>query len=271
MHPLVNVAIQAARKGGNSLIRSSRRLNELNIEIKGRNDFVSDADRQAEALIIDEIRKHYPDHAILAEESGAHAGGEVTWIIDPLDGTTNFLHDFPVYAVSIGVQVDGKLAHGVVYDPMRQELFTASRGDGAQVDGRRIRVSGRRNLQESLIGTGFPYRDKSNVLEHHLAMLRTVLEGTAGVRRAGAAALDLADVAAGRLDAFWEFGLQPWDLAAGALLVREAGGIVSAVDGSEAFLETGHVLAGSPKIYAALAQLFTRKHGAWLKELGAAS
>ncbi|MEM9172464.1 MAG: inositol monophosphatase family protein [Pseudomonadota bacterium] len=272
MHPLLNVAIQAARKGGNSLIRSQRRLNELNIESKGLNDFVSEADRQAERAIIDEIRKHYPEHAILAEESGEHPGKDVTWIIDPLDGTTNFIHDLPVYAVSIGVLIDGKLSQAVVYDPDRQELFTASKGDGAQLEGRKIRVSGRRQLIDSLVATGFPYRDHADDrLDHHIKMLRTVLDATAGVRRGGSAALDLAYVAAGRLDAFWEFGLKAWDVAAGALLIREAGGIVSGIDGSESFLHATHILAGTPKIYAGVAQLFMRHHGDWLRQFASAN
>ena len=257
MHALLNVAVSAARKGGNHLIRAQRRLDELNIESKGRNDFVSEADRQAERAIIDEIRKHYPEHAILAEESGASEGDEVQWIIDPLDGTNNFVHNFPVYCVSIGVNVAGRMSHGVVYDPLRQEIFTASRGDGAQLDGRRIRVSGRRLLTDALVGTGFPYRgDQAAGLDNYLALLKIMLQNTAGVRRPGAAALDLAYVAAGRLDAFWEFGLRIWDVAAGALLIREAGGIVSGVDGSENYLDGGHILAATPKVYAAMAKLF---------------
>jgi myo-inositol-1(or 4)-monophosphatase len=256
MHPLLNVATLAARKGGDSLVRSMRRLDELNVSRKGRNDYVSDADRQAEDAIIYTIRKHYPDHAIIAEESGDHAGSDITWIIDPLDGTTNYLHAFPVYCVSIAVREKERVTHGVVYDPLRQEMFTASRGAGAQLEGRKIRVSGRRELSESLIGTGFPYRaGQSGGLDIYLAMLRAVLQKTSGVRRAGAAALDLAYVAGGRLDGFWELGLKPWDVAAGALLIQEAGGIVTGIDGSDDYLERGHILAGSPKILAALARL----------------
>ncbi|MEL6870373.1 MAG: inositol monophosphatase family protein [Pseudomonadota bacterium] len=268
MHALLNVAIQAARKGGDSLLRSQRRLHELNIESKGRNDFVSEADRIAEAKIIEEIRKHYPEHAILAEESGEQRGRDVTWIIDPLDGTNNFLHSFPVYAVSIGVEVEGRMSHGVIYDPMRQEIFSASRGDGAQLDGRRVRVSGRRVLSDALIGTGFPYRAGQEAgIDTYLSMLKKVLENTAGIRRAGAAALDLAYVASGRLDGFWEFGLKPWDIAAGALMIREAGGIVSGLDGSEQYLASGHILCGSPKIYTALARLFGNYSGERIKAL----
>ena len=268
MHALLNVAIQAARKGGDQLLRSQRRLHELNVQSKGRNDFVSEADRMAEDKIIEEIRKHYPEHAILAEESGARAGDDVTWIIDPLDGTTNFLHNFPVFCVSVACKVGEHLSHGVIYDPLRQEMFTASRGEGAQLDGRRIRVSGRAQLSESLIGTGFPYRaGQGEGLDHFLGLLKIVLKNTAGVRRPGAAALDLAYVAAGRLDGFWEFGLKPWDIAAGALIIREAGGIVSGIDGSEDFLDRGHILAASPKIYVAMAKLFSQRAGNAIKVL----
>ena len=258
MHPLLNVAVMAARKAGAVLIRSLNKLDKLNVQEKGRNDYVSDADLAAEKAVIETIHKHYPDHAILAEESGETGESDTVWIIDPLDGTTNFLHGFPVFAVSIGVQVNGRVEHAVVYDPVRQELFTASRGAGAQLDGRRIRISGQTKLERSLIGTGFPYKLMQEEMTPYLKMLETVLRNTAGVRRPGAAALDLAYVAAGRLDAFWETNLNAWDLAAGSLIIREAGGIVSGLDGSEDFLETGHVLAGTPKIYAALAQLCAR-------------
>ena len=240
------------------LLRQLKQLDRIKVETKGRNDFVSDADRQAEAAIIDVILQHYPDHAILAEEGGAMGESDHVWIIDPLDGTTNFLHGFPVFCVSVAVQVRGRLEHGVIYDPLRQEMFTASRGEGAQLDGRRIRVASRRQLADALVGTGFPYRHREGGLAPYLAMLADVIRDSAGVRRPGAAALDLAYVAAGRLDGFWETGLKPWDLAAGALMIREAGGIVSGLDGSENFLESGHVLAGSPKIYAALARLAAR-------------
>ena len=255
MHALLNVAVMAARRAGSVLIRKMKNLEKLAVKQKGHNDYVSDADRAAEETVIDCIHKHYPDHAIHAEESGVQGESDTIWIIDPLDGTTNYLHGFPVFAVSIGVQVNGRMEHGVIYDPMRQELFTASRGQGAQVDGHRIRVSRRLHLEGSLIGTGFPYRQAEEEIGPYLDMLRKVIHNTSGVRRPGAAALDLAYVAAGRLDAFWETGLSPWDLAAGSLIIREAGGIVSGLDGSENFLETGHILCGSPKIYAALAKL----------------
>jgi len=230
-------------------------LGKLKIEEKGHNDYVSDADRAAEKAVIDCILKHYPDHAILAEESGRQGESDTVWIIDPLDGTTNYLHGFPVFAVSIGVQIKGRMEHGVVYDPMRQELFTASRGQGAQVDGHRIRVSGQKQLERALIGTGFPYRRVDDELGPYMDMLAKVLKSTSGVRRPGAAALDLAYVAAGRLDAFWETGLKSWDLAAGSLIIREAGGMVSGLDGSENYLDTGHILTGTPKIYRDVARL----------------
>jgi len=256
MHAMLNVAVMAARRGGDTLIRNMNKLEKLNVEQKGRNDFVSDADRAAENAVIETILKHYPDHAILAEESGPAGDSEYTWIIDPLDGTTNYLHGFPVLCVSIGVTHNGRLEQGVVYDPLRQEIFSASRGQGAQLDGRKIRVSGRKDLQRSLIGTGFPYRDSNESFQPYMDMLVSAMNNTTGIRRAGAAALDLCYVAAGRLDAYWETGLKPWDLAAGTLIVREAGGIISGLDGSEDFMKSGHVLCGSPKIYSGLAKLF---------------
>jgi len=255
MHALLNVAVMAARRAGNALMRHQLKLDRLKVELKGHNDYVSQADRDAEREIIETIRKHYPEHAFLGEESGASGDSDTVWIIDPLDGTTNFLHGFPVFAVSIGVQVNGRVEHGVVYDPSRQELFTASRGAGAQLDGRRIRVSGQTALERALVGTGFPFRQADREMTPYLNMLGRIVRHTSGVRRPGAAALDLCYVAAGRLDAFWETGLAPWDLAAGGLMIREAGGIVSGLDGSEDFLAGGHVLAGTPKIYAALAKL----------------
>jgi len=255
MHALLNVAVMAARRAGATLIKKMANLEKLNVEAKGHNDYVSDADLAAEKAVINCILKHYPDHAIHAEESGIQGESDTVWIVDPLDGTTNYLHGFPVFAVSIGVQIKGRMEHGVVYDPMRQELFTTSRGQGAQVDGHKIRVSGQKQLERALVGTGFPYRQADQEIEPYLNMLGKVVRSTSGVRRPGAAALDLAYVAAGRLDAFWETGLAPWDLAAGSLLIREAGGIISGLDGSENFLDTGHVLCGTPKIYKDLAKL----------------
>ncbi|HNP37275.1 MAG TPA: inositol monophosphatase family protein [Woeseiaceae bacterium] len=255
MHALLNVAVMAARRAGDTLIRKMKNLEKLNIEEKGPNDYVSDADKAAEQAVIGTVQKHYPDHAFLAEESGASGDSDHIWIIDPLDGTTNYLHGFPVFAVSIGLQIKGRMEHAVVYDPMRQEMFTASRGDGAQLDGHRIRVSGQKQLNRSLIGTGFPFRQADQEIGPYMNMLGKIIKNTSGVRRPGAAALDLCYVAAGRLDAFFETGLATWDLAAGSLIIREAGGIISGIDGSENYLDTGHVLCGTPKIYAELAKL----------------
>ena len=259
MHALLNVAVMAARRAGAVLGRHFNKRDKLTVEKKGRNDFVSSADLAAERAVIDVIHKHYPDHAIQAEESGVQGDSDHVWIIDPLDGTTNYLHGFPVFAVSIGVQVKGRLEHGVVYDPMREELFTASRGEGAKLDDRKIRVSGNRDLERALVGTGFPYRQADSELEPYLSMMGKIIRHTSGVRRPGAAALDLCYVACGRFDAFWETGLQAWDLAAGTLIIREAGGIVSGLDGSENHLETGHVLAGTPRIYSGLAKLCAKE------------
>lgn len=256
MHAMLNVAVMAARRGGDTLIRNLNKLDKLKVELKGRNDFVSEADLAAERAVISAIHKNHPDHAILAEESGQIGDSEYVWIIDPLDGTTNYLHGFPVFCVSVAVTHKGRLEHGVVYDPLRQELFTASRGQGAQLDGHKIRVSGSSNLERALIGTGFPYRDSNEAFDPYINMLIKAMRNTTGIRRAGAAALDLCYVAAGRLDAFWETGLLPWDLAAGTLIIRESGGIVSGLDGSENFMDSGHVLCGSPKIYSGLAKLF---------------
>ncbi len=251
MQPLLNIGIRAARRAGDSIIRSLGRLDSLKVDTKGRNDFVTDVDRRAEAEIIATVRRSHPDHAFLGEESGRSGDGEFLWIIDPLDGTTNFLHGFPVFAVSIAVEHRHRIEHAVVYDPMRQELFTASRGDGAQLDGKRIRVSSQRGLEGSLIGTGFPFREGGGTIDDYLAILKAVMAVAAGVRRPGAAALDLAYVAAGRLDGFWEFGLKPWDTAAGTLLIREAGGRVGTPGGGEYTLGP-NVIAGNPKVYAAL-------------------
>jgi myo-inositol-1(or 4)-monophosphatase len=211
MNALQNVAVMAARRGGAILIRQIPKLQKLKVEKKGHNDFVSDADRAAEAAVIEVIKNHYPDHAILAEESGPQGESDTVWIIDPLDGTTNFLHGFPQFCVSVGVQ-----------------------------------VKGRKEMEYALIGTGFPFRQTDEDMTPYLNMLGKVVKNTAGVRRPGAAALDLSYVAAGRLDGFWETGLKSWDVAAGSLIIREAGGIVSGLDGSENYLDAGHILCGTP-------------------------
>lgn len=250
MHPLLNIAVQAARRAGEVIARAVPRLDSLEVTSKGRNDYVSDVDRAAEREIIAIIRKHYPQHSILAEESGASGEHEVRWIIDPLDGTTNFLHGLPVFSVSIAAEVRGRLEVGVVYDPMRLELFTAARGVGAQLEGKRIRVTKARALEGTLLATGFPFRANSD-FETYLSMLRVIMPQAAGIRRAGSAALDLAYVAAGRVDGFWELGLQPWDTAAGALLVQEAGGHISRLDGGD-YEHGGNLVAGGQKVHAAL-------------------
>ena len=255
MQPLLNIAVRAARRAGELIVRSLNRLESLTVSSKGRNDFVTEVDRAAEQEIIGSIRRLYPQHAFLAEESGRSGGQhETLWIIDPLDGTTNFLHGFPVFAVSIACQIRGRLEHAVVYDPMRGELFTASRGAGAHLDNHRMRVSKARALEGALIATGFPYRANTRYLDAYLAMLKAVTLQVAGVRRPGAAALDLAYVAAGRVDAFWELGLAPWDTAAGTLLIQEAGGHIGTLAGAE-YRQEGHIVAGSPKVYAALVEL----------------
>lgn len=251
MQPLLNIAVRAARRAGETIVRSLNRLDSLDVSSKGRNDFVTEVDRTAEREIIALIRKSYPDHAFLAEESGAIGEGSVTWIIDPLDGTTNFLHGFPQFSVSIACRIRGRLEHAVVFDPLRQEIFTASRGRGAHLDNRRIRVSRQRTLAGALIGTGFPYRENLRHLDAYLGMLRTVMQVAAGVRRPGSAALDLAYVAAGRLDGFFEIGLGEWDTAAGTLLIEEAGGRIGTLTGAE-YRQGGHVIAGNPRVYAAL-------------------
>ena len=249
---MLNIAVRAARRAGSIINRASLDGSGLKVRAKQARDFVTQVDDAAEQAILDVVRKAYPAHGILAEESGASAGdGEFVWIIDPLDGTTNFIHGFPQYCVSIGVQRRGALAHAVVYDPPRNELFTASRGGGAFLNDRRIRVSKCARLDEALVGTGFPFKELSR-LDLYAKQLRTLMQGSAGVRRAGSAALDFAYVACGRLDAFWEMGLSAWDMAAGALLVQEAGGLVGDLEGEQSYLESGDVCAATPKVFPAL-------------------
>jgi myo-inositol-1(or 4)-monophosphatase len=254
VQPLLNIAVRAARRAGEIIVRSMNRLESLTIASKGRNDFVTEVDRAAEADIMQTIRRHYPQHAFLAEESGASGNNDTLWIVDPLDGTTNFLHGFPQFAVSIACQIRGRLEHAVIYDPLRQELFTGSRGAGAHLDNHRMRVSKARALEGSLVATGFPYRENTRYLDAYLEMFKAVTMQAAGVRRPGSAALDLAYVAAGRVDAFWEIGLSPWDTAAGTLLIQEAGGRIGTLTGAE-YRQGGHIVAGTPKVYAALLEL----------------
>lgn len=258
MQALLNTAVQAARRAGEIAMRALSRLDQLEIRAKARNEYVTQVDHAAEQAIIECIRRRYPDHAFIGEETGRHGSGDFVWVIDPLDGTTNYIHGFPVFSVSIALRVRDTYEVGVVYDPGRQELFTALRGRGSQLDGRRIRVSGRRELDGALIGTGFPYRSNERWMEPYLRMLKDVLEATAGIRRPGSAALDLAYVAAGRLDGFWEIGLKPWDLAAGTLLIQEAGGIITSLTGEDNVVEAGNVVAGTPRVHDALGQLLAR-------------
>ncbi|WP_027948737.1 inositol monophosphatase family protein [Haliea salexigens] len=257
MQPMVTIALRAARKAGEQIVRASDELERIDVQEKNVNDFVSDVDRNAEREIIYHLRKAYPEHAILGEESGLSGdeNAEYRWVIDPLDGTTNFLRGIPHYAVSIACLYRGKLEHAVIVDPVRREEFTASRGRGAQLNGRRIRVSSRTSLDGALLGTGIPFKDHC---DQHLGAYSKSLEvlagQCAGIRRAGAASLDLAYVAAGRLDAFWEIGLAQWDMAAGALLVREAGGLVADINGSDNYLESGNIVCGNPKCFKAVLQ-----------------
>lgn len=251
MHPLLNIAIQAARQASKTILRSMDRLDSIEINRKARNDYVTEVDRRSEHEIIQVIRKAYPDHAILGEESGFSEGNEFCWVIDPLDGTTNYIHGFPHFSISIAVKKNDQLEAGVIYDPVRNELFTAARGKGAVLNDRRIRVSALKKLEDALIGTGFPHRE----IEHFvpfLKILESIFPQCAGIRRAGSAALDLAYVAAGRLDGFWEAHLKEWDMAAGALIIQEAGGITGDFLGEKNFLATGNIIAGNSKIYTAM-------------------
>lgn len=251
MNPMVGFAVKAARRAGDIINRAAENIEQLKIQHKTKNDLVSEVDHAAEAEIINSLQKIYPDHAFLAEESGRIGESDYEWIIDPLDGTTNFLHGFPIYAVSIALAYKKQLQVAVVYDPCRNDLFTASRGSGAYLNEKRIRVSKRDKLIDCLIGTGFPFRANSDV-DSYGEMFKALALKTAGIRRPGAAALDLANVAAGRLDGFWEIGLSPWDMAAGALLIKEAGGLVGDLDGDSKYMDSGKIVAGNPKIFAQL-------------------
>jgi myo-inositol-1(or 4)-monophosphatase len=254
MQPMLNIAIRAARSAGDLILRSSDDVGQLRIDQKGKNDFASEVDRAAEREIINIIRTAYPDHAILAEESGQHPGNDFVWVIDPLDGTTNFLHGFPQYAVSIALKHKGRLEVAVIYDPLRDELFTAKRGGGAMLNNRRLRVTNQLTMKGALIGTGFPFKTDLH-LEAYVGMFKAISMQAAGIRRAGAAALDLAYVAAGRLDGFWEIGIMEWDMAAGILLIKEAGGVVTDFSFNDNYLASGNVIAASPKMHQMLYKL----------------
>jgi myo-inositol-1(or 4)-monophosphatase len=254
MHPMLNIAVKAARRAGNLIHRAADNLDHLTVTKKSNADYVSEVDKAAERTIIQTILDVYPTHAILAEESGAQGESEYLWIIDPLDGTTNFLHGFPQYSVSIALQHNGVLTQAVIYDPTRNDLFTATRGRGAFLNDRRIRVSKRAELADSLIGTGFPYT-KFTHMDAYLDIMRDMMQKTAGLRRPGSAALDLAYTAAGRYDGFFETALKPWDIAAGCLLITEAGGLVGDLEGNDSYLRSGHLCAGNPKIFAQMLQV----------------
>ena len=262
MHPMLNVAVKAARRAGTVINRASLNLERLQVDRKQHNDFVTEVDKAAEAAIIETLSEAYPTHGFLAEETGEHnVDAENVWIIDPLDGTTNFIHGFPQYAVSIALAVNGITQQAVVYDPTRDELFTATRGSGAYLDRRRLRVATQDRLANALIGTGFPYREDQD-LERYLKIVGEMSRQCAGLRRPGAASLDLAYVAAGRYDGFFESDLKPWDMAAGALLITEAGGLVGNYRGEEGFLKSGEVMAGNPRIYAQMVQCLAKYSGA---------
>jgi myo-inositol-1(or 4)-monophosphatase len=256
---MLNTAVRAARQSARIILLPYDRLDRIEVTQKGRNDFVSQADTEAEEIALEILLKAYPEHGVVAEESGRREGGEYTWVIDPLDGTTNFIHGFPQFAVSIAVLKGSTIEHGVIYDPLRNELFTSSRGQGAQLNDRRIRVSNCGLLELALLGTGFPFRELDR-LDQWVKAFRTLTRRSAGIRRTGSAALDLAYVAAGRMDGFWEFGLQPWDMAAGALLIREAGGLISDPAGSQDFLDSGNVVTANPRIFNDLLRIIAKHH-----------
>jgi myo-inositol-1(or 4)-monophosphatase len=254
LHPMINVAIKAARAAGAIINRAALDVESVRVSQKQVNDFVTEVDQASEQIIIETLLGAYPGHAIWAEESGREHGAqhsEFVWIIDPLDGTTNFIHGLPIYCVSIALAVRGKVEQAVIYDPSRNDLFTATKGRGAYMNNRRIRVAKRTRLKECLISTGFPYRVDDDI-NRYLRMMGEIMQRTAGLRRPGAAALDLAYVAAGFTDGFFETGLQPWDVAAGSLLITEAGGLVGNLSGDADFLEQRECLAANPRIYGQL-------------------
>ncbi|WP_020559520.1 inositol monophosphatase family protein [Thiofilum flexile] len=255
MHPMLYIAIKAAREAGELISRYANKVDQLKIDQKDPNDFVSEIDRQAERTIVSILRRAYPEHTIMGEEFGRQGqnDSDYEWVIDPLDGTTNYLRSLGHCAVSIALKTKGRVTQGVVFDPIRDELFAASRGDGATLNNRRIRVSNLTTMQGALLATGIPFRAGQN-LELYLETMKVLVPNTAGVRRAGAAALDLAYVACGRYDGFWEFNLHEWDMAAGILLIQEAGGLVGDLQGGNSHLSTGNVLAANPKVFKEMVQ-----------------
>ena len=258
MHPMLNTAIQAARKAGKMMLRSMDRLDLLQINTKQRNDFVCNIDTLSEKIIVDELLRAYPDHKILAEEGNyaQNQNSAFCWLIDPLDGTANFIHGIPHFCISIALQHVDKLEVGVVYDPVRDELFAATRGEGAQLNSRRIRVSNKQKLQGALLATGFPFREQYP-FPKYIKQFASLFPHTADIRRAGSAALDLAYVAAGRIDAYWEGGLNIWDTAAGILLVKEAGGRVLDFQGGKHYMESGDIVAGTAELIGEMMNYIT--------------
>ena len=252
MQAMLNIALQAARAAGVLIVRASDRLDRVKVETKGQHDYVTEVDRDAESIIIQHLRKAYPDHTIISEEFGVQTGKDTdsVWIIDPLDGTTNFIRGIPHYAVSIGFRYKGRMEHAVVFDPIKREEFTASRGDGAFLNEKRIRVSGRVSKAGALFATGIPFsKQPFDNIDPYLSCMKDLANDSSGVRRLGAASLDLAYLAAGRYDAFWEMHLHPWDIAAGVLLVREAGGMISDFQGGDKYLDNGHIVASTPRLF----------------------
>ena len=260
MQPMANIALRAARNAADYIAQAFDRPDERDVTEKARNDFVSDVDIHAERMITAAITQTYPDHAILGEETGEQGRHEFTWIVDPLDGTLNFIQGIPHFAVSIGIMKGNHLEHGVIVDPIRNEEFVASRGYGAQLNGKRIRVSNRTKLKECVLGTGIP-PGSLNRLDDYMDSLKTMTGTCRGIRRAGSAALDLAYVAAGRTDGFWEMGLSKWDIAAGIVLVREAGGFVGDLQGGESYWQTGDIIAANPKCMRAMVQALKPSQG----------
>ncbi|WP_101756804.1 inositol monophosphatase family protein [Oceanicoccus sp. KOV_DT_Chl] len=257
MEPMLNIALRAARQAGEIVARATDQLDTLEVKEKSANDFVTEVDQAAEKEVIYHISKAHPDHGFLGEEGGrqGNADSDYQWVIDPIDGTTNFIRGIPHFAISIACLYKGQLEHAVILDPIRREEFTASRGKGAQLNGRRMRVSNRKSLDGALIGTGIPYKSRSeDHIPAYTESMAAVAKQTAGIRRAGAASLDLAYVAAGRLDAFWEISLNQWDIAAGVLLIRESGGLVSDFRGGNGYMESGNIVAGNPKCFKGVLQ-----------------
>jgi myo-inositol-1(or 4)-monophosphatase len=246
-HPFVNTAIDAAHKAGDLIMKFRDRVDSIPVERKARGDYTSEIDRACEQTIRQELKRRYPDHAIVGEEDGKTGDSDHVWLIDPIDGTSNYLRGIPHYAISIALVIKGRVEHGVIYDPTRDELFAASRGQGATLNNRRIRVSGRAQLAGAVLGAAFPFRQR-RLMPAYSAMFQDLFEQCEDVRRAGAASLDLAYVAAGRLDGYWELALKPWDIAAGALMVQEAGGVVMDITGSDRWLQSGHILAAPFKL-----------------------